>query len=67
MVLIGVGGIMGPQDVFDKVALGAHLVQVYTGWVYGGPQFVPDLLEGFVGLMDKHGIKSLEELRGSAL
>ena len=28
---------------------------------------IPDLLEGFVGLMERHGIKSLEELRGSAL
>lgn len=67
MVLIGVGGIMEAQDVFDKVALGAHLVQVYTGWVYSGPQFVPELLQGFMQLMESHGIKSLDELRGSAL
>ncbi len=67
MVLIGVGGIMTAQDVFDKVALGAHLVQVYTGWVYGGPQFVPTLLEDFVALLERHGIRSLEELRGSAI
>lgn len=67
MVLIGVGGITTPQDIFDKIALGAHLTQIYSGWIYGGPHFVPDLLEGFVALLEKHGIKSLEELRGSAL
>lgn len=66
MILIGVGGIKTAQDVFDKIALGAHLTQVYSGWVYGGPHFIPDLLEGFVELLDKHGIKSLQELRGSA-
>ena len=66
MVLVGVGGITCPQDIFDKIALGAHLTQVYSGWVYGGPHFVPDLLEGFVSLLDRHGIKSLDELRGSA-
>lgn len=67
MTLIGVGGITTPQDIFDKIALGAHLTQIYSGWIYGGPHFVPDLLEGFVALLDKHGIKSLEDLRGSAL
>lgn len=67
MILIGVGGISTPQDVFDKIALGAHLTQIYSGWIYGGPHFVPDLLEGFVDLLQKHGIKSLDELRGSAI
>ncbi|HJP82641.1 MAG TPA: quinone-dependent dihydroorotate dehydrogenase [Fimbriimonadaceae bacterium] len=67
MLLIGVGGVFTPQDLFDKIALGAHLVQVYTGWVYGGPQFVPNLLEGFVELLEKHRITSLNELRGSGL
>lgn len=67
MVLIGVGGIATPQDLFEKIAFGAHLCQVYTGWVYGGPQFVPNLLEGFVSLLEQHKIGSLAELRGSAL
>ena len=35
--LIGVGGIMTPQDARDKLAAGADLVQVYTGFVYWGP------------------------------
>jgi dihydroorotate dehydrogenase len=67
MILIGVGGISTPQDLFEKIAFGAHLCQVYTGWVYGGPQFVPNLLEGFVNLLEQHKITSLGELRGSAL
>jgi dihydroorotate dehydrogenase len=44
LVLIGVGGVMTPEDAKRKLALGADLVQVYTGWVYGGPGFVPDIL-----------------------
>ncbi len=66
MVLIGVGGISNSQDVFDKLALGAHLTQVYSGWVYGGPNFVPELLSGLVELLQTRGIKSLDEIRGSA-
>ncbi|MCG9894801.1 MAG: quinone-dependent dihydroorotate dehydrogenase [Fimbriimonadaceae bacterium] len=40
LVLVGVGGIMGPEDVDRRLAMGAELVQVYTGWVYGGPKWV---------------------------
>jgi dihydroorotate dehydrogenase len=35
--LIGVGGIFRAEDVRAKFAAGADLVQVYTGFVYGGP------------------------------
>jgi dihydroorotate dehydrogenase len=35
--LIGVGGIFTPEDVRAKMAAGADLVQVYTGFVYEGP------------------------------
>lgn len=44
LTLIGVGGIMNASDARRKMELGADLVQVYTGWVYGGPGFVPELL-----------------------
>ncbi|MCH7946052.1 MAG: dihydroorotate dehydrogenase (quinone), partial [Armatimonadetes bacterium] len=44
--LIGVGGIMSASDAKRKIELGADLVQVYTGWVYGGPKFVPKILDG---------------------
>ena len=46
LMLIGVGGIMNAEDVRRRLDLGANLVQVYTGWVYGGPGFVPELLDG---------------------
>lgn len=64
MILIGVGGIMTAEDVARKIRLGAHLVQLYTGWIYGGPQLVPTLLEGLVRIMDGAGVSSLSELRG---
>ncbi len=34
--IIAVGGIMCKQDAQDKINMGAHLVQVYTGFVYQG-------------------------------
>lgn len=43
MTLIGVGGINTPQDAQDKLDRGATLVQIYTGWIYNGPDFVPNI------------------------
>lgn len=66
MILIGVGGIFDAEDLFEKIALGAHLCQIYTGWIYGGPNLIPHLLRGLVALMDSRGYASLGDLRGSA-
>lgn len=38
--VIGVGGIMTPQDALEKLAAGASLVQVYSGLVYQGPGLI---------------------------
>jgi dihydroorotate dehydrogenase len=37
--VISSGGVMTPQDAVDRIRLGADLVQVYTGFVYGGITF----------------------------
>lgn len=42
--LIGVGGIMSGQDAASKVALGADLVQIYTGFIYQGPPLVSECI-----------------------
>jgi len=38
--IIGVGGIMTPQDALDKLKAGANLIQLYTGFIYEGPAIV---------------------------
>jgi dihydroorotate dehydrogenase len=37
--IIGVGGIMTPEDAVEKLKAGADLVQIYTGFIYEGPAF----------------------------
>ena len=44
--LIGVGGIMDPASAGEKLDAGAHLVQLYTGWIYRGPFFAKTLAKG---------------------
>jgi dihydroorotate dehydrogenase len=43
--VVGVGGIMSPEDAQRKLDLGARLVQVYTGLVYTGPGLVKDIVK----------------------
>jgi dihydroorotate dehydrogenase len=38
--IIGVGGVMTPQDALNMLHAGASLVQVYSGFIYQGPGFV---------------------------
>jgi dihydroorotate dehydrogenase len=38
--VIGVGGIGTPEDAVRMLDAGASLVQVYTGFIYGGPELV---------------------------
>lgn len=41
--IIGVGGIHGAQDALDKLAAGADLVQVYSGFIYEGPTLIKQI------------------------
>lgn len=41
--IIGVGGIHTAQDALDKLDAGASLIQLYTGFIYEGPQLVKDI------------------------
>ena len=38
--IIGVGGILTPEQAINKIKAGAHLIQLYTGIIYEGPGIV---------------------------
>jgi dihydroorotate dehydrogenase len=40
--IIGVGGILSGADAAAKIAAGARLVQLYTGFIYRGPELVAE-------------------------
>ena len=41
--IIGVGGIHSAEDAMEKLDAGASLVQLYTGFIYEGPQLIKDI------------------------
>jgi dihydroorotate dehydrogenase len=42
--IIGVGGIASGKDAQEKIDAGAKLVQVYSGFIYQGPDLVKDIV-----------------------
>ena len=43
--IIGVGGILSGDDAAAKMAAGASLVQLYTGFIYRGPALIAETLD----------------------
>ena len=41
--IIGVGGIHTAEDALEKLEAGASLVQLYTGFIYEGPELIRDI------------------------
>lgn len=44
MPVIGVGGIMSGQQAVERIAAGADLLQIYTGFIYKGPELISEIL-----------------------
>ena len=63
--LIGVGGIHSARAAWERITAGASLVQIYTGWIFEGPNLVPNILDGLIQQMEKHGFRNIKEAIGS--
>lgn len=67
VAIIGVGGIFTPRDAWEKLAAGASLVQVYTGWTYEGPWMVRRILAGLVQALEIYDLRHISEIVGTDL
>lgn len=62
-LIIGIGGIDGPQTAIDRLKSGAQLAQVYTGLIYRGPALPSQINRELVRYLDASSLKNAEELR----
>lgn len=46
--IIGVGGIMSVQDALDRLNAGASLIQLYSGFIYGGTGLVKNICKSLL-------------------
>jgi len=67
IIIIGVGGVSSGKDAFEKISLGASLIQLYTSLIYQGPDVVSKILSELSLLLKKKGLKSVKELIGKGL
>lgn len=63
--IVAVGGIDSADDVIARLRAGASLVQLYTGFIYGGPALPGQILAGLSTYLDREGLRSIEEVVGS--
>jgi dihydroorotate dehydrogenase len=66
LTLVSVGGIETAEDAWARLCAGASLVQLYTGFIYGGPLLIWSLQRGLQRLLDASGFASLQAAIGSA-
>jgi dihydroorotate dehydrogenase len=59
--IIGVGGITNFQDVKDFWMDGGKAVQVYTAYVYQGPDLIKELNREIINFLDQNKLKSLTD------
>jgi dihydroorotate dehydrogenase len=64
--VVGVGGIFSGDDAWEMIRAGASLVQVYTGFVYGGPGTPRAINRGLLARLRREGMASVDEAVGAA-
>lgn len=62
--LIGVGGIFDADDAWVKISAGASLVQLYTGFIYQGPNIAHQINDGLSRILAREGFTSLDAAVG---
>ena len=64
IALISVGGIDNAQEAYERIKLGASLVQVYSGLVFQGPSLCKNINEGLLQCLRADGFTHLYEALG---
>ncbi|HEX8118813.1 MAG TPA: orotidine 5'-phosphate decarboxylase / HUMPS family protein, partial [Pyrinomonadaceae bacterium] len=64
LAIVGVGGVFTAEDAWEKIAAGAGLVQLYTGFVYEGFGVARRINEGLAALLERHGLRTLDDAVG---
>lgn len=63
--IIGVGGVFNAEQAWEKLLAGASLLQLYTGFIYGGPATASRINEGLVELMEQNKVEHLADIVGT--
>lgn len=62
--IIGLGGVFTAQDAYDKIKSGASVIQLVTGFIYGGPTTILNINKGLAELLRKDGFENISQAVG---
>jgi dihydroorotate dehydrogenase len=65
--IIGVGGISGVDDAWEKITNGACLLQIYSALIFQGPAVIRRIVKGLKRKLSENGLTSLDQAVGLAL
>lgn len=60
IVLISAGGISSGKDVYERLANGANLVQIYTALVFQGPYLIPKIKRELADFLRQDGFRLIK-------
>jgi dihydroorotate dehydrogenase len=64
LVLISVGGVETADDAWERIRVGATLVQVHTGFIYEGPAMAKRINRDLAHMVRDTGYASIQDLIG---
>ena len=66
IAIVSVGGIETVDQAWERICAGADLLQVYTGFIYGGPLWLYELHSGLAERLRAGGFASIADAVGCA-
>ena len=67
LIIIGCGGVFSGKDAYEKIRLGASLVQFITGLIFEGPQLAGQINSDLITLLKKDGFKNISQAIGTSV
>ncbi len=67
LVLVSVGGIADDRDAWLRILAGASLVQLYTGFIYGGPETPGRIARGLLARARADGFARVADAIGAGI
>ena len=64
LTLIGVGGIENAQDIYEKIKIGASLVQIYSALTYNNLGFINEMNQELSTILRNDGFSNIKEAVG---
>ncbi|MFZ4410770.1 MAG: dihydroorotate dehydrogenase (quinone), partial [Paracraurococcus sp.] len=64
LALVGVGGVASGEHAYAKIRAGAAVVQLYTGFAYGGPALIPRIKAELAALLRRDGFANVADAVG---